>query len=165
MDSAFWWCMLLVLIISFSPRKFGIYTEKVGIIAFVGCCEFHCTKFTLILLLELKGYWSKVKVFLNAVVVGFLMVGLKKLCCIRKWCWVGLCSKVGQKSILQECSFALSKMLSNILWKNTLLKKSSSWKEHLMRRAFWQRILKSIFEKPREHSLKNALLHTFDAAL
>ena len=41
-------------------------------------------------------------------------------------------------------------------------KKCSSWKEHFVRRAFWQRILESIFERPREHSLKNALLHTFD---
>ena len=44
-------------------------------------------------------------------------------------------------------------------------KKCSSWKEHLVRRAFRKRILESIFERPREHSLKNALLHTIDTAL
>ena len=54
------------------------------------------------------------------------------------WLW--------QKSILQECSFALSKMISHILWQNTLLKKCSSRKEHFVRRAFWQRILESIFD-------------------
>ena len=60
--------------------------------------------------------------------------------------------------------FALQKMHSHILWQNALQTKCSWGQEHFARRAFCQRIWESIFERPREHSLKNALLHTFKDA-
>ena len=96
-NPAFWWCRFLVLVFWFSPRKFGVSPEKVGVIAFFRCSEFHCTKFTFIWLLELKWYWSKVRVFWNA--VGILMVGLKKLCCIRK--------RVLGETLLKSCKCSL----------------------------------------------------------
>ena len=51
--------------------------------AFFGCSEFQLTKFTWKLLLELKRYRSKVKVFWNAWAVGFQMVKLKNLSCTK----------------------------------------------------------------------------------
>ena len=71
---AFQWCRLLVLVLRFSPRKYGVFSEKVGKMAFFGCSEIKKSKFTCILLLELKRYWSKVKVFWNAGTVSFQMV-------------------------------------------------------------------------------------------
>ena len=47
--------------------------------AFFGCSEFQWTKFTWKLLLELKRYWSKVRVFWNAWAIAFQMVKLKNL--------------------------------------------------------------------------------------
>ena len=93
-NPAFGLCRFLVLVFRFSPRKVGVCPEKVGIIAFFGCSEFMYTKFPFILLLELKRYWSKVRVFWHAVIVGFPMVGLKNCVASDKGCWVRFCSKV-----------------------------------------------------------------------
>ena len=76
----------------------------------------------------------------------------------------GALSKVWRRAFLRECSLGLSKMLSHILWQNALQTKCSWGQEHFARRAFCQRIWESIFEDPRKHSLKNALLHTFKNA-
>ena len=51
--------------------------------AFIGCSEFQWTKFAWKLLIELKRYRSKVKVFWNAWAVGFHMVKLKNLSCTK----------------------------------------------------------------------------------
>ena len=51
--------------------------------AFIGCSEFQWTKFAWKLLIELKRYRSKVKVFWNALAVGFQMVKLKNLSCTK----------------------------------------------------------------------------------
>ena len=51
--------------------------------AFFGCSEFQWTKFTWKLLLELKRYQSKVKVFWNAKAIAFQMVNLKNLSCTK----------------------------------------------------------------------------------
>ena len=51
--------------------------------AFFGCSEFQWTKFTWKLLLELKRYRSKVKLFWNAWAIGFQMVKLKNLPCTK----------------------------------------------------------------------------------
>ena len=53
------WYRLLVLMSCFLSRKSGVCPEKVGKIAFFGCSEIKKSKFTCILLLELKRYWSK----------------------------------------------------------------------------------------------------------
>ena len=45
--------------------------------------EFQWTKFTWKLLLELKRYWSKVRLFWNAWAIGFQMVKLKNLSCTK----------------------------------------------------------------------------------
>ena len=51
--------------------------------AFFGCSEFQWTKFIHKLLLELKTYWYKTKVFWNAWAIGFQMVKLKKTSCTK----------------------------------------------------------------------------------
>ena len=116
------WCRLLVLDLLFSQRKFGICPEKVGKMAFFGCIEFQCNKFTCILLLSLKMYWSKVQMFWSAVVVGFLMVGLQKLCCIKKMVLVGTllksckCSLIFRKTVFFNVSlFTLKCLMWQIL--------------------------------------------------
>ena len=68
---------------SFSQRKWGVCPKKVGKMAFIGCSEFQWTKFAWKLLIELKRYRSKVKVFWNAWAVGFQMVKLKNLSCTK----------------------------------------------------------------------------------
>ena len=82
-DPAFCWCRLLVLVLSFSQRKCGVCPKKVGKMAFIGCSEFQWTKFAWKLLIELKRYRSKVKVFWNAWAVGFKMVKLQNLSCTK----------------------------------------------------------------------------------
>jgi len=82
-DKAFRWCRLSVLFFSFSQRKWGVCPKKVGKMAFFGCSEFQWTKFAWKLLIELKRYQSKVKVFWNAWAVGFQMVKLKNLSCTK----------------------------------------------------------------------------------
>ena len=82
-DKAFRWCRLSVLFSSFSQRKWGVCPKKVGKMAFIGCSEFQWTKFAWKLLIELKRYQSKVKVFWNAWAVGFQMVKLKNLSCTK----------------------------------------------------------------------------------
>ena len=83
-DPAFRWCRLLVLVLWFSQRKCGVCpTKKVGKMAFFGCSEFQWTKFTWKLLLELKRYRSKVRVFWNAWAIGFQVVKLKNLSCTK----------------------------------------------------------------------------------
>ena len=76
-------CRLLVLVLWFSQTKCGVCPKKVGKTAFFGCSEFQWTKFTWKSLLELKRYWSKVKVFWNAWAIGFQMVKLKNLFCTK----------------------------------------------------------------------------------
>ena len=76
-----WW-RLLVLGLWFSLWKYGVCPKKVGKMAFFGCSEFQWTKFIHKLLLELKTYWYKTKVFWNALAISFLMVNLKK----KKFC-------------------------------------------------------------------------------
>ena len=76
-DPAFRWCRLLVVVLWFSQRKCGVCPKKVGKMAFFGCSDLQWTKFTWKLLLELKRYQSKVKVFWNAWAVGFQIVKLK----------------------------------------------------------------------------------------
>ena len=84
--------------------------KKVGKMAFIGCIEFQWTKFAWKLLIELKRYRSKVKVFWHAWAVDFQMVKLK-ICLAPKYlCMVGLCSKVSvqldlRKSFLESVSF------------------------------------------------------------
>jgi hypothetical protein len=72
-DPGFRWCKLLVLVLWFSQRKCGVCPKKVGKMAFIRCSEFQWTKFAWKLLIELKRYWSKFKVFWNAWAIGFQM--------------------------------------------------------------------------------------------
>ena len=80
-DPAFRWCWLLVLVLWFSQRKCGVCPKKVGKVTFSGCSEFHWTKLPWRLLLDLKRYLSKVRVFWNAWAIGFQMVKFKNLSC------------------------------------------------------------------------------------
>ena len=67
--------------------------------AFIGCSEFQWTKFAWKLLIELKKYRSKVKVFWNAWAVGFQVVNLTNLSCtkiiVHGWTWLKSVSVVG----------------------------------------------------------------------
>ena len=51
--------------------------------AFFGCSEFQWTKFTWKVLLELKRYRSKVRVFWNPWAIAFKMVKFKNLSCTK----------------------------------------------------------------------------------
>ena len=78
-DQAFQWCRFKFCFYDFHQcGKCGVCPENVGKMAFFECSEFQCNKFTSILLLELKRYGAKVRVFWNAGAVGSQMVGSKK---------------------------------------------------------------------------------------
>ena len=104
-DPAFQWCRLLVLVLWFSQRKCGVCPKKVGKTAFFGCSEFQWNKFTWKLLLELKRYQSKVRVFWNAWAIGFQMVKLKNLSCTKIIVGGTLLKSVSALGFLEKQSF------------------------------------------------------------
>ena len=55
-----------------------------------------------------------------------------------------------------------SQKCSPMFWRKMLSRQNAL--EHFAKRAFCQRKLESVFDRPREHSLQNVLLHTFDNA-